>query len=159
MALAETHPTETDRIERKIVLRAPRERVWRAITDIAEFSKWFSVEAEGTFQPGARLRMTSTHEGHQGVVFYVNVDRMDAPHTFSWHWHPGAPQPGEDRSGEPPTVVTFRLAEVEGGTEVTVVESGFDQISLIRRAKVFGQNTEGWKIQMASLERYIHGAA
>src|SRR6266498_4055046 len=102
--------TVSDRIERKTLVRAPPERVWRAITDIAEFSRWFGVEAEGVFTPGARLRMTSTHEGHKGVVFYLTVAEMTPPHTFSWRWHPGA-YPGVDVGNEPTTLVTFRLEE------------------------------------------------
>jgi len=141
-------------IERSTLVRAPRSRVWQALTDIKEFSKWFGVEAEGEFTPGARLRMISTHEGYQGVEFFVDVLKMEAPEIFSWRWRPGSKQPGEDTSGEPATVVEFRLTEVEGGTLVTVVESGFDGLSLARRTRVFEENTRGWEFQLASLNRY-----
>ena len=141
-------------VERSTLVRAPRSRVWQALTNIKEFSKWFGVEAEGEFAPGARLRMVSTHESHKGVEFFVDVVKMDAPETFSWRWHPGLKQPGEDDSSEPATLVEFRLTEVEGGTLVTVVESGFDRLSLARRARVFEENDRGWEFQLASLTRY-----
>ena len=142
-----------------MLIRAPRARVWRAITDIGEFSRWFSVETEGTFAPGARLRMTSTYEGCRGEVFYVDVQEMIPERTFSWRWHPGQAEPGVDYSKEPTTLVVFQLDEVEGGTRVTVVESGFDQLSLARRARIYEENESGWKIQLASLERYAGQAA
>jgi uncharacterized protein YndB with AHSA1/START domain len=141
-------------VERSTLVRAPRSRVWQALTNIQEFSQWFCVEAEGEFAAGARLRMISTHECGKGQEFFIDVVKMEAPETFSWRWHPGSKQPGEDNSSEPPTLVEFRLTEVEGGTLVTVVESGFDQLSLARRTRVFEENTKGWEIQLASLTRY-----
>jgi uncharacterized protein YndB with AHSA1/START domain len=142
------------KIERSSVVRAPRSRVWQALTNLKEFSKWFGVEAEGEFAPGAHVRMISTHESYKGVEVFVDVVKMEAPETFSWRWHPGSKQPGEDISSEPMTLVEFRLTEVEGGTLVTVVESGFDKLSLARRARVLEQNDKGWELQLASLTRY-----
>ena len=142
------------RVERSSLVRAPRSRVWQALTNVKEFSKWFGVEAEGEFAPGARLRMVSTHECGKGQEFFVDVVSMEAPETFSWRWSPGSKQPGEDTSSEPATLVEFRLTEAEGGTLVTVVESGFDRLSLARRARVFEENDRGWEFQLASLTRY-----
>ncbi|MGA3240730.1 MAG: SRPBCC family protein [Bryobacteraceae bacterium] len=141
-------------VERSTLVRAPRSRVWQALTNLKEFSKWFGVEAEGEFAPGARIRMISTHDSHKGQEFFVDVVKMEAPETFSWRWSPGSKQPGEDTSGEPMTLVEFRLTEVEGGTLLTVVESGFDRLSLARRARVFEENSKGWEFQLASLNRY-----
>lgn len=142
------------KIERNILVRAPRSKVWRAITDVAEFSKWFGVEAAGSFVPGARLKMTTTHEEYKGIIFHVTVEQMEPEHTFSWHWHPGAVQPEADTS-EPMTLVVFRLEEVKDGTMVTVVESGFDQLSLERRTRAYEENSQGWDAQVKSLERYV----
>src|ERR1700733_11345043 len=146
-------------VERSTLVHAPRSRVWQALTNIKEFSKWFGVEAEGEFAPGARMRMISTSESYKGVEFFVDVVKIEAPEIFSWRWHPGSKQPGEDNSSEPMTLVEFRLTEVEGGTLVTVVESGFDRLSLARRARVFEENSKGWEFQLASLTRYAGQAA
>lgn len=151
--------SELSRIERKIVVRAPREHVWKVLTSIEDFSKWFQVEAAGAFAPGARVEMKSTNESCKGIEFYVVVERMEAPHTFSWRWHPGMPEPGVDNSKDPPTLVVFELSEVEGGTEVKIVESGFDRISLARRARVFAENDKGWEIMLEYLQKYAHAAA
>jgi uncharacterized protein YndB with AHSA1/START domain len=154
---------EMSQVERKTLLRAPRERVWKALTDVAEFSKWFGVETEGVFAPGASLQMTCTTEGcgegGQGVKFQMTIEKMEPPHTFSWRWHPGMPEPGLDYSKEPTTLVVFQLKEVPGGTELTVVESGFDRLSLARRARVFAENDKGWEIQLASIGRFLDASA
>jgi len=46
----------TDRIEKKVLLHAPRARVWRALSDSAEFGTWFGVKFDGPFAPGACVR-------------------------------------------------------------------------------------------------------
>ena len=145
-------------IERSVLIRAPRARVWRAITDPAEFSAWFQVKAEGAFAPGARVRMTSTDPSCMGIVFYIEIADVQPEHSFSWRWHPGAEQPPEGADA-PKTLVRFQLEDGDGGTRVTVTETGFEHVALERRAKVFGENSQGWKEQMAKLDRYLeHGA-
>lgn len=151
--------TDLSRIERSVHIRAPRERVWRALTRIEEFSKCFGVSAAGRFEPGARLKMTLTMEGQgHGDVFDIVVDTMRPIEYFSWRWHPGMVRPEVDYSREPMTLVEFTLTESDGGTRVTVVETGFDQISLTRRAKVFEENVGGWEYQVKALREYVDNA-
>jgi uncharacterized protein YndB with AHSA1/START domain len=151
-------PSEMSKIEKRILLRAPRDRVWRALTNVEEFSKWFGVEAVGVFEPGARLEMSATHQGRK-MEFYVVVQHMEPGRLFSWRWHPGVPRTAVDYSIEPTTLVEFRLEDADGGTLLTVIESGFDEISLARRAGVFGENEKGWESQLKAVERYVSGSA
>jgi uncharacterized protein YndB with AHSA1/START domain len=146
--------TDLARIERKTLIRAPRSRVWKAISDLEQFSAWFRVKAEGVFQPGARVRMTSTYKGHEGTVFYLTIDEISPEHRFSWRWNPHSELPPEDTTA-PATVVEFRLEDADGGTLVTVTESGFDRVDPAHRAKAFADNSEGWKIQMENLSAYV----
>ncbi|MGH9461635.1 MAG: SRPBCC family protein [Vicinamibacteria bacterium] len=145
----------TDRIEKRIQLRHPRSKVWRALTDAREFSKWFGAVFTEPFKPGARLRGKVTHEGYEHMTMDVTIERVEPEHLFSWRWHPGACEPGEDFSGEPTTLVVFELQDVPGGTLLTVVETGFDQIPLARRAKAFGENDTGWASQMKAIEEFL----
>jgi uncharacterized protein YndB with AHSA1/START domain len=151
----------SNQIQRSTFIRAPRSRVWRALTDISEFCRWFSVASEEpAFRSGARIRLRSTYPGpYCGVEFFVDVEEMVPEQTFSWRWHPGVKLPEEDLSQEPATLVTFRLEDAEGGTFVTVTETGFDQLFASRRARVFGENDGGWKHQLAALERHFSEAA
>jgi len=146
--------TELNRIERQILVRAPRERVWRALTDIDEFGQWFRVKSEDRFVPGARVHMVSTDRNYEGYSFYVFVEEMDPPRQFSWRWHPGLRDPDVDYYNESTTLVTFSLEEVEGGTLVKVTESGFNHISLVRRARVFQENNGGWEYQLQQIAQY-----
>lgn len=145
-------------IERTVLLRAPRSRVWNALTDVKKFCQWFGCRAaEGEFRPDARLLMGASPE--QGGDFYIHVQKMQPERLFSWRWHPGARDPSVDYRQEPTTLVEFKLADAEGGTLLTITESGFDAISLARRAKVFGENSQGWDEQVRNLERYVDQAA
>lgn len=146
--------TGSSRLERSISIPAPRARVWRAIAEIAEFSAWFRVKAEGEFAPGARVRMTSTHPGFENVVFWVAIEEVAPQAGLRWRWHPGAAQPPEG-SNAPATVVAFQLADEHGGTRVTVSESGFEALPEDRRAAQYEENARGWEYQLSELSRYI----
>jgi hypothetical protein len=41
---------------------------------------------------------------------------------------------------------------------LSVSETGFDQISLLRRAKVYGDNTQGWATVVVWLQKYVEAA-
>ena len=148
-------PSKTDRIEKQVVLHAPRSRVWRALTDAAEFGAWFGCKIDGRFSPGAKLRAKITIPGYDHLTMDLVVDRIDPERTFSYRWHPYAVDPKVDYSAEPMTLVEFRLEEVEGGTRLTVVESGFDQIPASRRAEAFRMNDGGWAAQLQNIQRHV----
>ena len=145
----------TDRIEKKVVLRAPRSRVWRAISTAEEFGTWFRVKLEGVFAEGATIRGRLTHPGYEHVTMDLMVERIDPERYFSYRWHPYAIDPAVDYSAEPTTLVEFILEEAEGGTAVTIVESGFDRIPLARRAEAFRMDDQGWTGQIKNLARYV----
>jgi uncharacterized protein YndB with AHSA1/START domain len=151
--------SQTDRIEKRIILRAPRARVWRAIADAKEFGAWFGATFTGAFAPGATMQGTITTKGYEGFKFEITVERMEPDRLLSFRWHPYAIDPNVDYSREPPTLVVFELEEVSGATQLKVVESGFDRIPAARRAEAFKRNEEGWGIQLKNIERYVTGAA
>ena len=151
-----TTALSTDRIEKNVVLKAPRSRVWRALADPQEFGAWFGVRLEGKkFEPGVRVQGQITVPGYEHVLMDIIVERVDPEHLFSYRWHPYAVEPGVDYSSEATTLVEFRLEEVAGGTELTVVESGFDRIPLARRAEAFRMNDGGWAEQIKNIERHV----
>src|ERR1035438_5926598 len=147
----------TDRIEKQIQLRAPQSRVWRALTDSEEFGTWFRVKLEGPFTPGAWTRGKLTWPGYEHLTMEVLVERMEAESLFSFRWHPYAIDPKVDYSPEPTTLVEFRLASADGGTLLTVVESGFDQLPAGRRDEAFRMDDGGWAQQLVNIERHVAG--
>jgi uncharacterized protein YndB with AHSA1/START domain len=149
--------SSTDRIEKTTVLRAPRSKVWRALTDPGQFSQWFGVVLKDPFVPGARVRGPVTSPGYDHLTMDITIDRVEPEHLFSWRW-----QPGGDANidpAEPMTLVVFELEEVPEGTRLTVTESGFDRIPVARRGKAYRENDEGWTGQMEAIRKYLAPAA
>ena len=151
------NPTSTDRIEKQILLHAPQPRVWRALTDAEEFGAWFRVKLEGPFVPGGLTKGKLTYPGYEHLTMEVEVERMEAEALFSFRWHPYAIDPKVDYSGEPSTLVEFRLEAAEGGTLLKVVESGFDQLPANRREEAFRMNDRGWAQQLGNLQQHLAG--
>ena len=147
--------TDTDRIEKRVVLRAPRSRVWRAITDAQEFGAWFGVKLEGPFAEGVTARGKITYPGYEHLTMEVLVERVEPERYFAYRWHPYATDVTVDYSSEPTTLVEFRLDEADQGTVLTIVESGFDRIPLARRAEAFRMNDGGWTAQAKNIERHV----
>ena len=150
---------ELSRIDRTIEIKAPPERVYRALTSAAELSAWFEVKIEGEITPGNEVWMTSMHEQHAGTRFRVRFVEMTPPRRFAWQWCPGAVDPAVDYSREPQTTVTFTLEPSAAGTRLSVAETGFDQVALARRAKVYADNSQGWTEVLGWLQRYVETAS
>ena len=158
----------TDRIEKQVLLRAPRERVWRAVSDAEQFGTWFGVRFDGPFVSGAHLsgRITPTkvdaeiakaQEPHAGKSFEWTIERIEPMRLISFRWHPFAIDPDVDYSQEPTTLVTFELEDSAEGTKLTISESGFDRIPLERRLKAFAGNEQGWEAQLRLIAKYLAG--
>jgi uncharacterized protein YndB with AHSA1/START domain len=145
----------TDRIEKRVVLRAPRTRVWRALTNAAEFGTWFRVKLEGAIAEGQSVRGRLSIPGYEHVTLEMLVERIEPERYFSYRWHPYAVDPAVDYSSEPTTLVEFTLEETDGGTALTIVESGFDRLPLARRAEAFRMNDNGWTGQIKQLAKYV----
>lgn len=161
----------TDRIEKQVVLRAPVERVWRAISDSAKFGRWFGAEFDGAFEEGARVTATvrptevddevaAHQEAYRGMRFVVWIEAMEAPRRFVYRWHPGGDVVDvENATREETTLVTFELEAVAEGTRLTIRESGFDVVPAERRAKALRENEEGWEAQSRLIAKYLAAAA
>ncbi len=153
-------PSSTDRIERQVLLNAPRERVWRAISDSKEFSAWFLSDFDAPFVPGARVGAKCRYPGYEHLRFEIWVERVEPQRYLSYRWHPNAIDPKLDYSKEPTTLVEFRLEDAPGeggkkGTLLTVTESGFDGIPVARRAEAFKGNTGGWEFQVKAIAEWL----
>jgi uncharacterized protein YndB with AHSA1/START domain len=157
---------DTDRIEKKILLRATRNRVWRALADSTEFGTWFGVKFDGPFTPGGFLRgmlvttkvnpeVAKVQKPHEGLPFDITIEQMEPERLFSFRWHPFAVDRSVDYSAEPATLVAFEIEEVPDGVMLTVTESGFEQIPLERRLKAFSANEQGWEIMIKVVGEYL----
>jgi uncharacterized protein YndB with AHSA1/START domain len=159
----------TDRIVKQISLRAPRSRVWRAISNSSEFGTWFGLKFDGPFVAGQPVRgilsptkidaeVGQAQKPHEGLAFEIVIDQIQPEHLFSLRWHPFAVDPAMDYSAEPMTLVTFELEETAEGTLLTVTESGFDKLPMERRAKAFTANEGGWTMMVRVIAKYVDNA-
>ncbi|MFZ6873167.1 SRPBCC family protein [Undibacterium sp. Di27W] len=148
--------TETDRIERQVMINAPRERVWRALTTAEEFGTWFGANLKGqSFTVGQRTMGPIIHKGFEHIQFDVVVERIEPQDVFAYRWHPYPMDPAVDYDSEEPTTVTFSLSDVPGnGTLLTVVEAGFDKVPPGRRLEAFRMNNNGWEAQLRNIARH-----
>ena len=149
--------SSTNQIQKSMVLKAPRSKVWRALTDSKQFGQWFQANLEGPFVAGQRAQGPITYPGYEHLKFDVAVEQMEPERLFSWRWQPGG-DPINDPA-EPTTLVVFELEDVPEGTRLTVTESGFDRIPVARRAKAYRQIDEGWTGQFEALRKYVASAA
>jgi uncharacterized protein YndB with AHSA1/START domain len=142
-------------IEKRIELKAPVSRIWRALTDHREFGEWFGVKLDGPFMPGQISRGQITIPGYQHVKWEAVVQKMEPERLFSFTGHPHAVDPQIDYSKETPTLVEFRLEKTASGTLLVLTESGFDKIPSDRRLEAFRENDGGWTQQMNNIESYV----
>ena len=142
-------------IEKRIELKAPVARVWRAITDHREFGEWFRVALDAPFEVGKESRGQILHPGYEHVVWTAVVKEMQPERVFSFTWHPYAIDASVDYSNETPTVVEFRLEAIPDGTLLVITESGFENIPEHRRSEAFRMNDKGWAGQSRNIERHV----
>ncbi len=155
-----------DKIEKKIVLKASRERVWRAISDARNFGVWFGVDFDGPFVAGQKLagrivptqvdpEVAKMQEPYKGTPFEIVVETILPMERFAFRWHPFAADRDMDYSKEPMTLVTFLLEDATDGVLLTITESGFEKLSPERRAEAFTGNEGGWEHQTQMIDKYL----
>lgn len=158
--------SDSDRIEKRVVLNAPLDRVWRAISDSRQFGEWFGARFDSAFAPDAKCsgkivgttvdpEVAKRQQPHAGRAMTLWIERVEPMALFSFRWHPYAVEAGFDYSTEPTTLVEFRLESTAGGTILTIAESGFDAIPIARRATAFARNSEGWTLQIRLVAIYV----
>jgi uncharacterized protein YndB with AHSA1/START domain len=147
-----------DRIEKQIVLAAPRNRVWKALADSQEFGQWFGIRLDGPFVAGRTIHARIVDPpGYEHVEATFVVDRVEPETLISFKWHPYGIDPKVDYSQEPMTTCAFTLADHEDGTLLRLVESGFSGVPIGRRALAFRMNDDGWQQQMDRIRKHVDG--
>ena len=138
-------------VSRTIRIGAPVEKVWSAITDPAHISMWFGrVELDGT---------AGTISWPDRAPIPLRVEAIDAPRSVSYRWNNddalGTSPDGIDE--ETSTVFTFSLEPVKDGTQLTVVETGFDRTSA--PAENLASHGTGWTLELDKLVALLEDGA
>ena len=152
--------SDRDRVEKTIELRAPRSRVWRAISNGKDFGAWFGLGTPltlvGDFVPGARISGQWCVDGRTVNEHFCTIDKVEPERLLAFSWIPYELSPGEDPTKHPTTQVEFRLEDIADGTRLTVVESGFAKLPADKQYKR-DENGEGWAIQAHSIAAHVVG--
>jgi uncharacterized protein YndB with AHSA1/START domain len=140
-----------DRIERTVEIAHPPATVWAALTTADGLSAWFGQEAAIDLRPGGSASM----KFGSGHVAEMRVERVEEPTVFGFTWHIfGLPDDDPRR-----TYVEFTLEPASAGTRLTVVESGFAQLSGDGYRTAYDGNTQGWASELGELVDYLDAAA
>jgi uncharacterized protein YndB with AHSA1/START domain len=156
----------TDRIEKRVLLKAPRDRAWRAVSESDRFGTWFGVAFDGPFIEGKRLAGTiaptrvdddvaTMQQPYAGTPFEWVVEKIEPMRRIAFRWHPFGVDKRIDYSDEPMTLIVFELHDAPEGVLLVVTESGFDHLPPERRAKAFAANEGGWTHQMTLIRKYV----
>ena len=143
------------RIEKRIELKAPISRVWRAITDYREFSDWFRVKLDGPFVVGQISRGQITYPGYEHLKWQATVQKMEPERLFSFTWPQSESLDNPDYTNASTTLVEFHLEKILMGTLLTLTESGFDKLPADWRLEAFRRNDGGWTEQMKNIEKHV----
>jgi uncharacterized protein YndB with AHSA1/START domain len=160
----------TDRIEKSVVLKAPRQRVWEALTDAARFGVWFGASFDGPFVTGqwvaGRIEPTRMdaevaclQEHHRGTPMAILIETMEPMTRFAFRWHPYAIEADADYAQEPTTLVAFDLEDHPDGVRLRITESGFDALPAERRAEARQANEGGWEHQSRLVAAYLEAGS
>jgi uncharacterized protein YndB with AHSA1/START domain len=152
----------TDRIEKHTLLKAPLDRVWRAISDSAQFGTWFGMSIDGPFVAGTTVTGVITptavddavaerQRPHAGAPVPLQIVAVEPRRRLAFRWNP---VPGPEFA-KLTTLVEFTLTETDDGVLLDIVESGFDAIPEGSRASAFENNSEGWSIQAELVAKYL----
>ncbi len=144
----------TDRIEREIIIDAPVERVWAALTTPEQIAEWFGDRATVDLRTGGAAEF---HWADYGS-FHAAIERVEPQRAFAYRW-------ARDKDVPPvagnSTLVEFTLAPEGAGTRLRVVETGFSSLDLpeAEQAQHHKDNTEGWAHELDELRDYAQRIA
>jgi uncharacterized protein YndB with AHSA1/START domain len=133
-----------DELTREVVIRAPRERVWAALTEPSLLLRWFPTHvAEVDLRVGGSMRFGWEHEGDEAVI-----DLLDPPSRLAFRWRPA----GSER---PYTVVTFALEPDGDATILRLTERGFAALPDQIHQQSYEGNLEGWGKELEELRAFL----
>jgi uncharacterized protein YndB with AHSA1/START domain len=140
-----------DRIERVVEIAKPPAAVWAALTTAEGLSAWFGDKATVDLRPGGSIHMSWNESSD---VADMRVERIEEPTVFGFTWHLyGLPEDDPRR-----TYVEFTLEPAGTGTRLSVVESGFAQLTPDDHDKAYGGNVQGWTSELGELVAYLDAA-
>jgi uncharacterized protein YndB with AHSA1/START domain len=136
-------------VERSIWLKAPIERVWEAVTDPDQIQQWYSPGAPwrlSALEVGGRLYSYDAETNTDSHVQVIEV--LDPPLQLVLR--------AQSEGAEPEHVITYRLAEENGGTRFTLTDAGYEREADAH--STMEQNAFGFGMVLENLRAYLEGS-
>lgn len=145
---------DTLSVRRTLQLAATPSRVWAAVTEPEQVSRWFGAMVLDGTGPGASGTVSWPDSG----AHPIRVEAVDAPRSITYRWC------GDDALPEQPTtlddahstVFTLSLEPADGGTLLTVVETGFETTT--DPAGNLESHRGGWNSELDELAALLDAA-
>lgn len=137
-------------VERSVWINAPRERVWQAVTDPAQLTQWYATYYAWeipNLQVGAPIKF---HNGPDDVL-NATIAVLDELKEFTVRWEPDKTYPNMS------LMTSFLLAEENGGTRVTISESGYEHLPPAERQQWMDATGGGYTMSMENLKAHVEG--
>ena len=135
-------------VERSIWIAAPRERVWRAITDPLQVKQWYLAGCPWVI-PALRVGATVTFYNTDTDIQRGTIEAATPPHRFTLRWQPDQVYPAST------LVTTFLLAEENSGTRMTIIEAGYESLPEDVRQHRLDETAQGYSVSLEQLKAYL----
>ncbi|GAA2543791.1 SRPBCC domain-containing protein [Mycolicibacterium diernhoferi] len=136
-------------ITRHIDIAAPITTVWAALTEADLIARWFGDSAELDAVPGGGGFFGWSAHGK----FRVRVEQVDKHRLLVYRW---AREADTDPVAGNSTVVRIELAEIDGGTRLALLESGFEELD--NPSVAHAENEGGWTSELGELVEFLAAA-
>jgi uncharacterized protein YndB with AHSA1/START domain len=139
-----------DKIQREVKIKAPKERVYAAITDPEQLTSWFPDSVEGNIVEGQKPFFDFGEHG-KSQIYIVKMQPHD---YFAYRWVPGNNKFNGDILDAPTTLVEFKITESDDGVSTVVLtESGFAKLPAEIAETSFSKNSGGWSYMLDRFEK------
>lgn len=139
-------------VERSIWINASRTRAWRAVTEPEHLNQWYATYYHWeipALQVGTTVRFYNKDDNADHQIARIEV--VDPPRKFTLRWEPDPRYPAMT------LITTFMLEEENGGTRVTISESGYEALPDDVRQTWFDATAGGYTMSMENLKAYLEG--
>jgi len=145
-----------DAIEKSILLSAAPDRVWRALSDAAEFGRWFRAEVTGEMREGAVLGCRSLYPGTEHMRWDMYIHVMEPNRRLVWDWPAFDPSAfPDDPDSNARLTVEIVIAPEGDSTRLTLRESGFADLPEGPALAVWQRNEGGWTMQLDNIAAHV----
>lgn len=141
-------PKVPNQITKQLILCGKPEDVWNSAFGSAEaLCSWLPERIEGEFCENGRLTLIWGNHRSDAILCEFNP-----PNSLAFQWHPGDAYTIEQLPESQLTTVRIELNQHIDDTQITLTETGFENIPEEKRQWAYDQNNSGWDEELEKLK-------